>query len=209
MIRPECGDVTQEPGQARERLLAAAVDYVAEHGSADMTLRGLAAAINTSHRMLIYHFGSKEGLLVEVVGAVEERQRAALAELATTNAGTLADLTREFSRRLADPALWPNERLFFEMYGQALQGRPGTAALLENAIEPWLAQADEMLRQHGFDPAAARAHARLSLAVSRGLLLDLLTTHDMAGVEEAMEYFISLWEQRADPRTSARSGSGS
>ncbi|MER7008583.1 TetR/AcrR family transcriptional regulator [Dactylosporangium sp. NPDC000555] len=187
--------MTQEPRQARDRLLAAAVDYVAEHGSADLTLRGLAAAINTSHRMLIYHFGSKEGLLVEVVHAVEERQRAALAELEATTGGTVADIAREFARRLTDPALRPNERLFFEMYGQALQGRPGTAALLDSAITPWLEPAQEMLRRRGYDAETARAHARLSLAVTRGLLLDLLTTHDEAGVNEAMEYFISLWER--------------
>lgn len=191
--------MTREPREARERLLAAAVDYVAEHGSADLSLRGLAAAINTSHRMLIYHFGSKEGLLVEIVRAVEERQRVALAELEATTDGTLADLSREFFRRLADPALWPNERLFFEMYGQALQGRPGTVGLLESAIKPWLEPGEEQLQRFGFDPASARAHARLALAVGRGLLLDLLTTQDRAGVEEAMEYFISLWEKRVSP----------
>lgn len=206
-VRGKCGDVTQEPRPARERLLAAAVDYVAEHGLADLSLRGLAAAINTSHRMLIYHFGSKEGLLVEVVRAVDERQRDALAELEVTAGASLADLSRAFSQRLADPALWPNERLFFEMYGQALQGRPGTAALLDSVIKPWLEQGEELLQRYGFDPASARAHARLALAAGRGLLLDLLTTHDQAGVNEAMEYFISLWEKQAD-LAAARAGRG-
>ncbi|HEX7744188.1 MAG TPA: TetR/AcrR family transcriptional regulator [Micromonosporaceae bacterium] len=192
--------MTGQPRQARERLLAAAVDYVAAHGAADLSLRALAAGIHTSHRMLIYHFGSKEGLLVEVVRAVEERQRVALAELETTAGDTLADLTRAFFERLADPALWPNERLFFEMYGQALQGRPGTVGLLDSVITPWLQQGEELLRRHDFDSDAARAHARLALAAGRGLLLDLLTTQDRAGVEEANEYFISLWEKRADGR---------
>jgi len=189
--------VTQQPRHSRERLLNAAVDYVAEHGVTDLSLRGLAAAIGTSHRMLIYHFGSKEGLLVEVVRTVEERQRRALAELDMSGDHTLADLTRALWQRLADPALWPNERLFFEMYGQALQGRPGTAGLLESVITPWLEQGEELLQRHGFDPASARAHARLALAVVRGLLLDMLTTHDVAGVEEAAEYFVSLWEKQA------------
>ena len=46
----------------RERLLAKAVDHVAAHGVADLSLRALAAALGTSHRMLLYHFGSKEQL---------------------------------------------------------------------------------------------------------------------------------------------------
>lgn len=191
--------MTQEPRHARERLLAAAVDYVAEHGVTDLSLRRLAAAIGTSHRMLIYHFGSKEGLLVEVVRAVEEQQRVALAELDATVGDTMAGLSRAFWQRLADPALWPNERLFFEMYGQALQGRPGTVGLLESAVKPWLEQGEELLQRHGFDAASAPAHARLALAAVRGLLLDLLTTHDRAGVDEAMEYFIALWDKEAGP----------
>jgi hypothetical protein len=45
------------------------------------SLRWLRAA-GTSHRMLIHHFGSREGLLVEVIRAAEARQRAVLAEVA-------------------------------------------------------------------------------------------------------------------------------
>ena len=50
--------------QARERLLAAAVRHALDAGIADLSLRQFAAAIGTSHRMLLYHFGSREGLLV-------------------------------------------------------------------------------------------------------------------------------------------------
>jgi AcrR family transcriptional regulator len=190
--------MTQPGSEARQRLLDAAVGYVAEHGVTDVSLRTLAAAIGTSHRMLIYHFGSKEGLLVEVVRLVEERQRAALDDL-LSEGDSLADTSREFFRRLADPALRPNERLFFEMYGQALQGRPGAEGLLETVIDPWLEQGGQLLRGYGFDEATARAHARLALAIGRGLLLDLLTTGDLAAVEEAMEYFISLWDRPGGP----------
>ena len=70
--------------QARERLLAAAVDHALDTGIADLSLRQLAAAIGTSHRMLIYHFGSREGLLAAVTQAVEEQQRAAMLEPGTT-----------------------------------------------------------------------------------------------------------------------------
>jgi AcrR family transcriptional regulator len=193
--------MSERPSGARARLLAAAVEHIAEHGVADLTLRGLAAGIGTSHRMLIYHFGSKEGLLVEVVRTVEERQRQALAETEAAGDQTLAELSRWLFRRLADPALSANERLFFEMYGQALQRRPGTTDLLDSAITPWLEQGVTLVERHGIHGEQARAHARLALAVGRGLLLDLLTTGDDAGVWAAAEYFISLWEDRADRPT--------
>ena len=43
-------------------------------------------------------------------------------------------------------------------------------------------------------PAAARANARLGVAVTRGLLLDLLATGDRDGVEAAMEHFITIYQ---------------
>jgi AcrR family transcriptional regulator len=177
----------------RERLLAGAVDYVAEHGVGDLSLRPLAAALGTSHRMLIYHFGSKEGLLVDVVREVERRQREVFADLDTAGA-TPAEAMRRMWHRLADPSLWPHERLFFEMYGQALQGRPGTEALLEGIIDSWVDTAAALADRLGIPVEAARAQARLGVAVVRGLLLDLLATGDRAGVDVAMEQFIAMSE---------------
>jgi hypothetical protein len=41
----------------------------------------------------------------------------------------------------------------------------------------------------GVPADVVRAHARLGLAVTRGLLLDLLATGDRAGVDAALEVF--------------------
>src|SRR5262249_11819692 len=120
--------------QARERLLAAAVRHALDAGIADLSLRQLAAAIGTSHRMLLYHFGSREGLLVAVTQAVEQQQRAALLE-----SGTSPQDARHFWARLSDPSLWPQERLFFELYAYALRGRPGTEGFLDGIVESWIA----------------------------------------------------------------------
>src|SRR3954469_15769826 len=100
---------------ARERLLAAAMEHVAEHGVGDLSLRGLAAALGTSHRMLSYHFGSREGLLIEVIRTVEAQQREALQAMLAEESDTPEETARRMWRRVADPALWPNERLFFEI----------------------------------------------------------------------------------------------
>ncbi len=42
----------------------------------------------------------------------------------------------------------------------------------------------------------ARIHARLGLAVTRGLLLDLLATGDRAGVEAALDVFAGRYRGR-------------
>lgn len=192
--------------ELRGQLLSRAVDHIAEHGVGTLTLRGLAAGIGTSHRMLIYHFGSKEGLLVEVVREVESRQRAALTTLDLDPANSLADTIRAMWRRLADPALWPYERLFFEMYGQAVQGHPGTAPLLEGVVESWLDLNVELAARWDVPAEVARTHARLGLAVIRGLLLDLLATGDRAGTDAALEAFAAGYE--AGLPTPATEGAG-
>jgi AcrR family transcriptional regulator len=172
---------------ARDRLLAAAVQHALTAGIGDLSLRELASAIGTSHRMLIYHFGSREGLLIAVTQAVEERERAALLD-----AGTTPDDAWESWRRLSDPTLWPQERLFFELYSYALLGRPGTEAFRDGIVESWVAPIADALVRAGADEADARADARLGVAVVRGLLLDLLATGDRGGVDTAYRRFLQL-----------------
>jgi AcrR family transcriptional regulator len=177
--------------EPRERLLAAVLDHVASHGVSDLSLREVAAAIGTSHRMLIYHFGSREGLMVAIVRAVEAAQRAYLAELTADLSLSPADAIRTMWRRLADPSLWPNERLFFEIYALALQGRPGTAGLLDDIVDAWIEPFAVWAIQHGRESETVRADARLGVAVCRGLLLDLLAGGDRRAIDEALERYIS------------------
>jgi AcrR family transcriptional regulator len=178
-------------GNTREALLERAVDYVAENGIADLSLRRLAAALGTSHRILIHHFGSKDGLWLAIVQEVERRQRELLGQFFPHEADDPAAAMRAWWRHLSDPALWPNERLFFELYGRALQGRGEAAGLLEDTIDSWL-EAVARLQAQGGAPALSRAQVRLGIAVTRGLLLDLLATGDVAGTDAAMEAFIEL-----------------
>jgi len=178
--------------QARERLLAAAVEQAMQGGIADLSLRELAAAIGTSHRMLLYHFGSREGLLIAVARAVEEAQRAAVPGWGITTAEA-----RRGWQHFSDPKLWPQERLFFELYSHALLRRPGTEGFLESVVEPWITYIAAQLAEAGADQAAARADARLAVAIVRGLLLDLLATGDREGVTEAFERYLQYAEPPA------------
>ena len=181
----------------RGKLLDAAIDHIAARGISDLSLRELAAAIGTSHRMLIHHFGSREALWVEVIRAVEARQRALLAEVVPDpERGGSATSCASGGRTSPSESLWANERLFFEVYGQALQGRPGTVELLDGIVDSWLEPAAQGFMAYGLEREEALAQARLGLAVSRGLLLDLLATGDREAVDAANEAYIALVEAR-------------
>src|ERR1700753_3796643 len=100
---------------ARQELLDAAIEYTAEHGISDLSLRSLAAALGTSHRMLIFHFGSKEGLWVEIARTVDRRQRGQLGGFPPGPGQSPGALSRAWWKHFSAPALWPYERLFFEL----------------------------------------------------------------------------------------------
>jgi AcrR family transcriptional regulator len=176
----------------RQKLIDAAVAHAAAHGLSDTSLRQLASALGTSHRMLIHHFGSKEGLLVEVVKAVEQRQRAVLEELAGAADTTETDTGVRFWESLNNAEVAQHERLFFEVYGQALQGRAWAVPLLDGIVESWIEPMTAFFIAQGAAPTTARVDARLAVAVSRGLLLDVLASGERDEVDAAMRRFMQL-----------------
>jgi AcrR family transcriptional regulator len=176
----------------KEKLLEAVTNVALAGGIAGRSLRAIAEAAGTSHRMLIHHFGSREGLLIDVIRAVEARQRGALSELVAESTEVPGDLADRFWRHLRSPELAPQERLFFEVYGQALQGRKWARPLLEGVVDDWVGPVAAMLEAAGISQETARTVARLYIAVGRGLLLDVLATGDGQEVDMAMQYFSEM-----------------
>lgn len=175
---------------SRATLLTDAIEHFARNGIGDASLRAIATAIGTSHRMLIYHFGSREGLLAEVVRTVEQQQRDLLASL--EDQGTVAEQSAEFWRRVTEAALIYGP-LFFELSAHAMQDQPHTEALKADLINVWLPPLTDLCIRAGIPPDQAPAYARLGLAASRGLLFDLLLTGDKEGVDEAADLLNRLF----------------
>lgn len=164
----------------RGELLDAVVAEFASRGIGDRSLRDVAAAVGTSHRMLLHHFGSRDELLLAIVERVEQRQMTLLRELPSDPAEAIAAMWANLRR----PELRPFERLFFECYARGVQGEQPFARMLPGAVDAWLSvDVDGTL-----DPAMMR----LGLAVARGLLLDLVATDDVDGVDAAATAFADL-----------------
>jgi AcrR family transcriptional regulator len=169
--------------ERRRQLLDALVEEFAAGGVGDRSLRDVANAVGTSHRMLLHHFGSREGLLIAIVEEAERRQMALVPDLPMTPAEGFAAMWADLRR----PELRRLERLFFECYARAAQGEKPFARMVPGAVNGWLS-AVEAAADGPTDPAMAR----LGLAVTRGLLLDLVATNDDAGVDAAAKAFASL-----------------
>lgn len=185
---------------ARDALLARAIEHASRHGLRDASLRSIAEALGTSHRMLIYHFGSAEAFWTEVIGGLRFRERDALQ--ASVESGRMTPL-RETWASLSAPRRLPRMQLLFETYGRALADRERYAGFLAEVVDVWLDTVGEAFRaQQGLTRGQARMHARLRLAVLRGLSLDLLTTGDRAGTTAALRWFEDEVPLRARGRAS-------
>lgn len=176
----------------RNELLDAVAAYLLEHGLADLSLRPLARAIGTSPRMLLYHFGSKEDLVVAALAKAREREKELFSAwaLKTGAANDPEKLARRAWAWMSDPATEPFMRLFFEVYGMALQQPLRYAGFLDHAVEDWLAALIEGLQDAGLVQAEARRAATLVVALARGLLLDLLATGDRQRIDGAIDSLV-------------------
>jgi AcrR family transcriptional regulator len=164
--------------ERRQELLDAVVKECAAHGIGDRSLRDIAAAVGTSHRMLLHHFGSRDEFLMAIVEEVERRQTSLLRELPTEPAAAIAAMWADLRR----PELRPFECLFFECYARGVQGEQPFARMLPGAVDAWLTD----------DGTTDPALVRLGLAVMRGLLLDLVATDDLRAVDDAARAFVDL-----------------
>ncbi|MGB5952636.1 MAG: hypothetical protein WBG57_09015 [Ornithinimicrobium sp.] len=171
---------------ARTKLLAALINEAAAGGLADRSLRDLAGAVGTSHRMLLFHFKSRAGLVSAIVEAVEAAQRNLLDEL-VDQVSSPAELILALWARVSSSEMRPFVRLFFE--GVALTGGTGLT-------DPWLDTAADVSRRLGI--TVDQAELRLGVAVSRGLLIDVLATGDAREATESIARFVEIWDLYID-----------
>ena len=141
--------------------------------------------MGTSHRMLIYHFGSREGLLAEVTREVEARQRDVMTATYDADLPPLEAAAKYWEETVE--ATLRYGPLFFELAAHAMQGKEYAAALREELIAAWLPSVTTLCLAIGIPEAQAETHARLALGAARGLLLDLLVSGERAEVARAAD----------------------
>jgi len=176
----------------RQELVERSLDYLLDHGVADLSLRPLAADVGTSARLLVYHFGSKEGLLMATMDALRGRVQASFR-------GVTAGAQARHSSPLDAFWKWATHRehlrylrLLFEVQVLALHRPEQYARYLEHASGSWLALIEEALPKSRRSPALAT----LCGAVIDGLLLELLSTGDRRRTTDAITLFGALLHER-------------
>ena len=170
----------REPSARQEELLELAYRYVLAHGLADMSLRPLARAIGSSPRVLLYLYGSKDGLIRALLDRARHDELAAIeAFREDTGPADLAETAGQVWRWLSDPALRHLLGLWVEAYARSLVDPGGPWARFgEQTVRDWLSLLAARQPPGRRDSEAGAAERTAVLAVLRGAMLDLLATRD-------------------------------
>jgi AcrR family transcriptional regulator len=182
--------------ERRADVLNEMADYILGSGMSDATLRPAAAAIGTSTRTLLYHFRSKEELLVEALKEVRRREVAMLGqELAELPRGSVSDVMRAIWRWYSSPARIPYLKLFFEAWGVSLHRPFLYEGFLREVKRDVVDVMIPVIEGYGYPPHQAAAVATFFVAAFRGLLIDLVANEeDSRRLDDAMEIFIGNTE---------------
>ncbi len=163
----------------RRELLELAYGYVLAQGLSDLSLRPLATAIGTSPRVLLFLFGSKDGLVRAVLARARAEEVGLLEQVGQGSGGDIIDVAAAVWRWLSAPEHRQLLILWSEGYVGSLVAPEGPwARFAGDTVEDWLALLAAAQSPRRRRSRAGAAERTLVLAVLRGALLDLLATGD-------------------------------
>lgn len=173
----------------KQELLDLLIAYLVRHGPADLSLRPMAAEIGTSARLLIFHFGSKERLLAEVLDEMQRRLQHSFRQMRSAPPGTRrVPLLRAFWDWALQDEHFPSLSLLYQLNVLAARDPDLRSNLLARHAQDWLALIQPALS----DPDASPAQATLVGAVFDGLFLELMTTGDRVRTTQALDAFLTM-----------------
>ncbi|MFD3686213.1 TetR/AcrR family transcriptional regulator [Nocardiopsis sp. NPDC058631] len=189
---------SERKGSARERLLARLLDAFGEAlPPPEMSLREIAARIQTSHALLRYHFGSLSGVLATMLKAQRSRDNEALLEAAQQS--TFDDFVVAIWRTYTRPEQLSRARGFFYVVGLAAYGPEDFHEFVES-IGDLTVMLSALAEREGLDPKEARDVATVTVAAIRGLLLQEVLAPGTRS-EDAVTLILRMREGRSVPRS--------
>ena len=178
----------EAPSARQQELLERAYAYSLTHGLGDLSLRPLATAIGSSPRVLLFLFGSKDGLIRALLarGRSEQLELLRRTEERYDDPPGLTVIARELWTWLAAPERRPLKTFWVEAYGRSLVAPDGPwADFARSTVDDWL----KLLEASEPNQSAARRTA--VLAILRGALIDLLATADLDRTTAAVEDYLN------------------
>ena len=153
-------DGGKNPSPRKKELLEKSYRYVLQHGLIDMSLRPLAEAIGSSPRVLLFLFGSKDGLVRELLARAREAELAMLQTIAQQGDDDLAEAASWLWQWLSDAKHRDLLYLWVEAYGRSLTTPQGPwGGFAESTVRDWLQVLQEHQPEHFRSTTAVPSNA--------------------------------------------------
>jgi AcrR family transcriptional regulator len=192
----------------KPQLLGEILDYLLDKSLASVSFRTIAQALGFSTYTLVYHFGTRDQLLSEIVAAVSTR--ATVIEEFMDSAPNTLERYFEGLEESWEWTLIPRnrqlQRLEFEAaLIEAIE--PGTHTFSRSLFDTWLRIGSTALTSLGIEPAAAEVESRLVVDTFYGIQYDFVLNGDVKPATRAFEEAMRLHRGRIEallPETVSR-----
>jgi len=152
----------------REEILEGAVAVAFAEGLSALTFGNVAKRLDTSDRIVVYYFPSKDEMVSAVLGSLGVQLQTTLAaSLPSVSAGHL-ELVRGLWPALANAEADAVFAVFFEAVGLAASGREPYRTVVPVLVRAWIDWTTGFISG---PPAHRRAEAETAIALLDGLLL--------------------------------------
>ncbi|MER5619160.1 TetR/AcrR family transcriptional regulator [Streptomyces sp. NPDC002215] len=163
-----------DPAKRRD-LLERVRQYVVHNGLADLSLRPLAKALNTSDRMLLYYFGTKEQMITEALDIYERRPLLRTRDLletmgSPTDPAGLRRFLEEVWRQFGEPDVRAALPLYLETMSASVLHPDRYGPVMRDIVTEWTELLTAIFRDLGMTEDRARTQATLLADALFGLL---------------------------------------
>jgi AcrR family transcriptional regulator len=189
---------TADP-EKKPALLERIVDFLIDKPLSTLTFRGLANALDVSSFTLVYHFGTRDDLIRDIIGAIATRQRGFETVLdpdTVTLDSYFAGLRQTFELTLL-PRNRELQRLEFE--AQMLEAVAPDHAITRMAHEELGTRARDTLQALGLSRALAEVEGQLLLDTFYGIQVSLVITGDVKRATAAFDRALQYHREQISP----------
>jgi AcrR family transcriptional regulator len=182
--------------ERRQELLDRIVDYLAENGLGQATLRPMAAALGVSINRLVHHFGTKEELLAAALQRAIDQQIELQNEWLRRNPRlSMADIYRKWWKWISESdANLARTRLNYEAAALDTKVSGLAGSVRAEQIGVWRHVANEHFVVGGMSNEQATLESSLAKATFTGLVMDLLASGDRRRLNRAFSEFADRLE---------------
>ena len=178
--------------RTKEALIKKALDYILANGLRGHSLRTISAEIGTTHRLLSYHFGSKEKFIQVIVDSFYRSWQAIMSDTDIESCRDSSDAFLLLWDRASHPDVFIYSRIAIELVSWKWREK-SVGELMPESI--WSEPLERISRLADLSPAKAEADIRVMRIFLRGLLYQLAASDDPIECRRTLLDFLD-WRER-------------